>query len=342
MSSIAALLSIIIFPLNFLLVLPSDFSGGSEKEAGIEINNGGDEGQVEGEEKYKSDGFYTEEALPPAKVRPVKKENAYDLAVPNAHSSLILDVESGTILHYNKGRERRQIASLAKMMTAVIVVEKISDLNEVVTIDEEAVYADGTKIGCPRSGYCISNRLIIGEKITAMNLMKAMLMNSTNDAAIALAKHISGSQEEFAKLMNERAKDLGLSDSKFCTSSGLEIDGNESECYSSAYDIARIAAYSMKYDVIWQIMRLPNNTAITSADGKYSHDILNTDLALGQIPRCLGGKTGFTPMAGYSLLLAAGDPTGEHKVVAVILDDPYRWQDIRTMIDWAFSSYRWE
>ncbi|GBE17101.1 D-alanyl-D-alanine carboxypeptidase DacB precursor [bacterium BMS3Abin15] len=324
------------FPLaSFLGFQKMYSSAGEEKQAEISEKLADSGGEVKGE------NIAQKSVLPVVPSRPIRKEGYPDLVVPDAHASLILDVDSGTILHYNKGRERRQIASLTKLMTAVIVVEKMSNLDEVVTVDEEAVYADGTKVGCPRSGYCIGNRLKVGEKITARNLLKAMLMNSANDAAIALGKHISGSQEKFARLMNDRAKELGLKDSNFCTPSGLEIDGKEKECYSSAYDIARIAAHSMKYAIIWEALRLPPQT-IFSADGKYSHDILNTDQVLDQIPNCLGGKTGFTPMAGRSLLLAAGDKTGEHKIIAVVLDNPYRWQDIPMMISWAFEAHEWQ
>lgn len=279
--------------------------------------------------------------FPIAPSQPIRKEDSYDLAISNAHASVVIDVDSGTILHYDNGKKRRQIASLTKLMTAVIVIEEIDNLDEDVVIDEEAVYVEGTKVGCPRSGYCISERLRVGEKISARSLLKAMLMNSANDSAIALAKHISGSQEAFSKLMNKKAKSLGLMDSNFCTPSGLEIDGEEDSCYSTAYDIARIGAYSMKHDIIWETLRIPEAT-IYSADGKFSHDILNTDRLLGEMQNCLGGKTGFTPLAGQSLLLAAIDPTKKHRIVAVVLDDPYRWQDIREMIDWSFDSYNWE
>jgi len=336
-SVIVQVLILVVFPINFVLFLPWEMV----KDPGIKEKET-IEGEIKGVEKTKKDSV-SKNILPAvAPIQPVKKEGVRDLVIANAHSSLILDVDSGNILHYNNGKQRKQIASLTKLMTAILVVEKIKDLEEDVRIDEEAVMCEGTKVGCPRSGYCISERLKNGEKMSAINLLKAMLMNSANDAAIALGKHISGSQDEFAKLMNEKAKEMGLNDTKFCTPSGLEIDGRENECYSSAYDIARIAAYSMKYDIIWQIFRLPNNTVITSYDGKYSHEILNTDLVLDQVPNCIGGKTGFTPLAGYSLLLAANDPEKKHKIVAVVLDDPYRWEDVKRMIDWTFESYEWE
>lgn len=327
---------IVVFPLNFLWFFPANLNIGKQAEAKTL-----EEKQTV--EKNESPKSFSKEIIPlPPAIQPVKKTGAGDLAVANAHASLILDVNSGNILHYENGKEHRQIASLTKLMTAILVMEKINNLDEVVTVDEEAVMVEGTKIGCPRSGYCISQRLQVGEKITAGNLLKAMLMNSANDSAIVLGKYISGSQDAFADLMNQRAKELGLTDTHFCTPSGLEPEGRESECYSSAYDIARIAAYSMKFDTLWKIFRLPNETIITSADGKYSHDIYNTDIVLNQVANSLGGKTGFTPLAGYSFLMAVTDETKKNKIIAVVLDDPYRWQDIKKMVDWTFSAFEWK
>ncbi len=281
-------------------------------------------------------------SFPVPVYKPIKKKNASNLVIPNAHAAVILDAESGTLLYYQNGEKQRQIASLTKLMTAILVMENIKDLDkEVVTIDGEAVYIEGTKIGCPRSGYCISNRLKIGEKISARSLLMAMLMNSANDSATALGKHIAGSQKKFAEMMNKRAKEMGLKNSHFCTPSGLEIDGHEDECYSSAYDVARIAAYSMRYKTIWNIFKTPG-TKIYSIDGKRSHTIFNTDRLLGEMPNCLGTKTGFTPLAGKSLMLAAIDKAGKHKIIAVVLNDPYRWRDARNMIEWAFASYEWQ
>lgn len=338
MNLFLTLATILIFPLNFLWLAPKDLVIKDEnKETTGGVRQEESKGEVEGAQNSKNEEIFSKN-----EVRPARKQGAVDLAVPNAHSSLILDARSGAILHDGNGKERRPIASLTKLMTAVLVMEKVKNLDEEVAIDADAVYAEGTKIGCPRSGYCISPRLKVGEKITVMNLLKAMLMNSANDAAIALAKHIGGTEEKFAELMNKKAENLDLADTHFCTASGLEIEGRESECFSSAYDIAKIAAYSMNYDIIWEIFRLPNNTTVYSADGTCSHQIINTDLVLDQIPNCLGGKTGFTPLAGYSLLLATSDYNKEHKIVAVVLDDPYRWQDIRKMVDWAFKAYEWK
>lgn len=272
--------------------------------------------------------------------QPRLREFAPRLSVPTAHAAVIVDAETGQELFARDAHAKRPVASLTKLFTALIVVETIPDLETLVTIDGEAVYADGTRIGCPRSGFCNSPRLQIGEQITVRNLLKAALMNSANDAAIALAKHIDGTQDAFVERMNRRAQELGLSDSNFCTPSGLEIEGREGTCYSTAADMAKIAATSLRYAILWDIMQL-KETTVSSHDGALLHELFNTNQLLGNMPNLLGTKTGFTPLAGYSLLAVAYHPDGGHPVVAVILNDPYRWETIRSMFSWSFQAYDW-
>ncbi|MDD2766297.1 MAG: D-alanyl-D-alanine carboxypeptidase [Candidatus Moranbacteria bacterium] len=271
---------------------------------------------------------------------PELKTYAPNLSIVSAHASVILDVDSGNVLYEKNANEERQIASLTKLFTATIVMERVKNLDELVTIDEEAVYAEGTRIGCPRSGFCNSVRLKVGEKISVKNLLKAALMNSANDSAIALGKHIGKTQAGFANIMNARAKELGLEHSHFCTPSGLELDGREAECYSSALDMAKITVHALSFPEIWEIMRIEKDF-IASSDGVYEHEIFNTNKLLGQLPNLVGTKTGFTPLAGYSLLAVATDESRSHRVVAVLLDDPNRWQSIRSMFDWSFQSVSW-
>lgn len=271
---------------------------------------------------------------------PNRKKNYADLKIW-AGSSVAIDVDSGTILHYSNGRKRTQIASLTKLMTAILAVEHIENMDEEITLSRECLNVPGTIVGCPTSVFCNANRMYAGEKVRAGDLLKAMLMNSANDAANALGAHIAGSVEKFVEIMNEKAKKMGLKDTNFCTPSGLEIDGKEDQCYSSAYDIARIAAFSLRYDIIWEIMRIPEGR-FYSTDGKYMHELKNTDILLENMPNCIGGKTGFTPMAGKSLLLGATDENNEHEIIAVLLNDEDRWEDMRTLVDWVFRSYEWK
>lgn len=284
--------------------------------------------------------YFVENRSLSATFQPILREYAPRLSVPTAHASVIMDAESGKVLYARNADDKRQIASLTKLFTALIVVERIPDLSVPVTIDEEAIYTAGTRIGCPRSGYCPGVRFTVGEQLTVHDLLKAALMNSANDAAIALGKHIGGTQEGFARIMNERAHELGLKDSLFCTPSGLEIDGEENRCYSSARDIATIASVALQHDVLWEIMKI-EETNITSIDGKLTHEVFNTDQLIGSMPNLVGTKTGFTPLAGYSLLAVATDSSGEHPVIAVVLNDPYRWQSIQSMFHWSFESFDW-
>jgi len=341
----ATILMILIFPMNSFLLMQEGLSDGKQAQADVQSI----QGLVKGTESSKSE----EPAEPKAQAvdnpqyQPVRKDGVKDLAVPNAHASVVIDADTGMILHYSNDRTHRQIASLTKLMTAILVMEKVKNLDEDVTIDREAVSADGTKVGCLISGNCTSQRLEIGEKISVRNLLQAMLMNSANDTAIALSKYVAGSQDAFVDIMNKKAKELGLDDTHFCTPSGLDLDDETAAagCYSSAYDIARIAAYSLRYDTIWKIARTPSNLTIVSADGKIQHTILNTDRYLDQKNQPLnliGTKTGYTPLAGYSLLTIVNDPSMKHKIVAVVLDDPQRWQDINNMINWTFNSYTWQ
>ena len=272
----------------------------------------------------------------------VKAASATNLVIPTAHAFAIIDADTGKLLAGNHSDDQRQIASLTKMMTATLVMDNIKNPDDPVTIDDEEVYIDGTRIGCPVSGHCVSQRLKTGEQVSAINLLQAMLMNSANDAATALGKHMANTSDAFADMMNERAAQMDLPNTHFCTPSGLETDGHETDCYSSAYDIGRIAAYSMRYDTIWKMFRLPTNSQITSVDGQTVHTLINSDKLVDQIPNLIGGKTGFTPLAGYSLLMGVWDPSKKHRVIVVLLDDPTMWQDIRTAIDWTFTSYSWK
>src|SRR4030042_6556532 len=342
MNTVSILLLIFFLPFQYFIVPvaylskkgPNNQVGGSSVQR-EELSSPAKESSLKG--SLKNADASENENYGGAGLVPQRKKNYYNTKA-FAHSSVVIDVDSGTILHYDNGRGKIPIASLTKMMTAVIVMEKIRNLDEQVTIDEEALMTDGTKVGCPQSGYCINERLHEGEKATAKDLLMATLLNSANDAAVALGKHIAGSQKGFAELMNEKAKELNLGDSKFCNPSGLDED----DCYSSAYDLARIAAYSMRYELIWKIMKMPE-VEIGSCDGKYSHILKNTDLLLGQMSNCIGGKTGFTYNAGKSLMMAAVDPEkSKHKIIAVILNDNNRWEDMSKLISWTFENYAWK
>jgi D-alanyl-D-alanine carboxypeptidase len=258
-----------------------------------------------------------------------------------SRESVVIDVDSGTILHYENGRQHAQIASLTKVMTATLTLENVKNLDSVVTITPAMLNVEGTRVGCPTSVLCTSQELFAGEKISVRSLLTAMLLDSANDAATALGTYVGGTPQNFVTMMNAKTKSLGLQDTHFCTPSGLEIDGHEDECYSSAYDLARIAVYSLKYPLIWSTMRTQSAT-VYSVDGQVAHPCVNTDELLSSMPDVFGGKTGFTPLAGKSLMIGAVDPTGKHRIIAVILNDQSFWSDMESLIDWTFANYTWK
>jgi D-alanyl-D-alanine carboxypeptidase len=270
---------------------------------------------------------------------PLPKKQVSDVfALPNAHAAYVMDASSEKVLYAARAHERRQIASLTKIMTALLLMESGKSLSDVIVVDSESINRAGTTIGCGNSGSCSYNTLLPGEEVYLRDLLKAMLMNSANDSAVLIAKHVAGTEKNFVEQMNKRAKDMGLINTNFCTPNGLEPDAYETDCYSSAYDVAQIVAAALKYPVLWDTMRMENQTFF-SVDGSRKHHIFNTNQLLGQYGRMLGAKTGFTPLAGYSLLSVGQE--GEHQVIAVLLNDPVRWDDIRAVFDWAFTNFRW-
>lgn len=307
--------------------------------------SGQDEGTVLGAfDSVEEPLFFVSESLPIESYQPLRTHDSYDLTVENAHASIVIDVDSGTVLHAENANEHRQIASLTKIVTAMLVIDHVKDREELLTVSERATRVVGSKVGCPSSGYCTSNRIIEGEQLRVNDVLKAMLMSSSNDAATALAEYVGGDMETFVAMMNDRMRELGLVDTNFCTPSGLETDGIEKSCYSTAYDIASVMAHMLahsQYDALWEIMRTEEDVFF-GADTQLEHKIGNTDKLLGELDGLVSAKTGFTPNAGFSLILAAQDPQNKHRVVAVVLDNPYRWTDIQDMVSWAFESHQWQ
>lgn len=290
------------------------------------------------------DGNEFEQLTEEKVVIPTKEEGIGNTYV-RAKAVIAIDVDSEEVLHDQNSNKRMPIASLTKMMTALVVIDNIKDLKkEIVTIDKEVCRTPTSIIGCPSSTYCISDTLEVGEKVRADDLLKAMLVNSTNDAAVALGKHISGSQENFAKLMNKKAREIGLDNTRFCNPSGLD-DDNSDACYSTARDVAQMSVYALKndkYKQLWDIFKIKERW-FKSVDGTMKHKYATTNAVLDSMPNCIGAKTGFTYEAGKTLMMIASHPQDKDiKVVSVILNDPYRFDDAQKLFNWTFENHTWE
>jgi D-alanyl-D-alanine carboxypeptidase len=218
--------------------------------------------------------------------------------------------------------DQRAIASVTKVMTALIVLEE-TDLDETVTISEKASrvpYARG---------------LDAGETYNVRELLEFALVASSNDAAIALAEHVAGSETAFAGRMNLRAEEMGLADTRFVNAHGLDTAGH----YSCAGDIATLALAAMRHDEFRRIVALEEIT-IPEYKERAARTIESTDELLGTYPGLLGIKTGFTENAKYTFVTAAERDGVE--LTAVILgarSSDARFKNAASLLDWGFEHF---
>lgn len=240
-----------------------------------------------------------------------------------AKAALVMDYETGLLLYQKNIDESLPMASLTKIMTAVLILEN-HDLNEVVTVSSDFAGLQGVRIWIRQ-----------GEKLRVGDLLKALLIRSAGDAAIALAEYHSGTVEAFVDEMNRRAEKLNLNHTHFVNPIGLDDDGH----YSSAYDLAILTKYALHMPAFRNIVRMDEAT-IESVDGRFEHSFESTNYLLNSYLDILGVKTGTTDAAGESLINLARSEEG-HEVIAVVLNSPQRFQENKSMIDWAFRSYVW-
>lgn len=281
----------------------------------------------------------------PDKV-PVRKMDAEELlVVDGAFAATIIDVNSGDVLFDQLSMAPRAIASTTKLLTAMIVVDRMQDLDSYITIPEAIKTMEGSRVGCKNSYFCGDEVLRVGERVSVRDLLRATLVASANDAATTLALHVGESEEGFANLMNLRMKELGLYQSNFCRPSGLELDIPEDEalCNSSAREIGQVAATlarDPKYKAIIEILSEKEGT-FASEDGTIVHKIESTIKREVPAPEIIAEKTGFTPRAGLSLISIGQDEQTGQRVVAVVLDDLDRFADTQSMITWGLASHVW-
>lgn len=216
-----------------------------------------------------------------------------------SRAAVAMDAETGRVL-FGKNPDLKMLpASTTKLMTALIVVER-ANLSDVVTISRNAAGTAPTKSG-----------LKAGDKVTIENLLYAALMKSANDAAVALAEAVAGTEDAFVRLMNSRAISLGASNTKFINANGLPGRGQ----YITAYDLAKIMRQAIKYPILKDIIGT-RVAEVTTETGR-SVLIRNTNRLLWADEDVLGGKTGFTRQARHCFVCAGGRPN-ETVIVALL------------------------
>lgn len=219
------------------------------------------------------------------------------------------------------GGEQRRLppASLAKMMTALLTLER-GELDSIVAVSRGVVQETGTRIG-----------LKPGERFRARDLLAATVIRSANDACRALADHLSKSANEFVTMMNRRAAALGLIDTNFIDPCGHDREGQ----YSTAHDLARLAESVMQFPEYMQLAGSAE-ASIRTVDGGRSFRFHNTNALVGRSPGVIGLKTGFTEGAGRCLVaLAERDGV---RVLIVLLGAPNRWWNAEGLLDRAFDA----
>ena len=253
-----------------------------------------------------------------------------DLSI-EAEGGILMDADSGTILYEKNSHEPYYPASITKILTALIVIERCS-LDEMVTFSHDAVY--NVEAGSSSAG------LDEGDVISVRDCLYALLLKSANESANALAEHVAGSREAFAELMNEKAASLGCEDSHFANPSGL----NDPDHYVSAYDMALIGRAALQNPVFMEIdstlyYDLPATKKNPGGGRIYpGHKMLKKNCA-EYYAGCLGGKTGFTSLAGNTLVTFA-ERNGMTLVAVVLNGHQTHYSDTKAMLDWGFSRFR--
>ena len=255
---------------------------------------------------------------------PLKDPNAIKPAI-DAKGALLMDLDTGILLYEKNSDQKLPMASLTKIMTAVIILDSHS-LDEIVTVKD-----DFNKMG----ELGVKMWLQQYEKITVGDLLIGLLVPSAGDAAIALATYHSGSVKDFVNGMNEKAKILNLRNTHFTNPIGLDENGH----YSSAYDLAILTKYALRNKDFRRIVQMQNAT-VTSVNGAIEHKLEGTDELLNSYLDIRGVKTGTTDAAGQSVVNLARNTNGK-EVIVVLLNSPSRFQESKEIIDWGFRNFKW-
>jgi D-alanyl-D-alanine carboxypeptidase (penicillin-binding protein 5/6) len=247
---------------------------------------------------------------------------------PKVKSKSVLLVQNNEIAWSRASQARRPIASLTKMMTAVVVLRYVPNLDQLVTI-KKAYTTYGAKYGPTRAG------LKTGDKIKVRDLLYGVLLPSGADAAAALADTFGPGIPGFVAKMNSEAERIKLKKTHYSNPDGLPYPTPHST-YSTAYDQVKLAAYAMRFPTFRRIVA--TKKIRISTPGGHSYTFKNTNELLGRYPGILGIKTGYTDKAGYCFAFAAW--RGGRTVVGVVLGAPtggQRFTDATTLLNWVYG-----
>jgi D-alanyl-D-alanine carboxypeptidase (penicillin-binding protein 5/6) len=238
----------------------------------------------------------------------------------HSRSVVVMDATTGKILYAKNPHLKCPPASTAKLMTAIIAIEH-ADINDTIIISSKASRVSPHKAGFKE-----------GDKVIVEKLLYAALLGSANDAAVALAEAVAGSEERFVRLMNKKAKEIGAKNTKFINASGLPSSGQ----YITAYDLSKIMSYALSYPKLKEII----GTRVTEIYTENGDSIFlkNTNRLLWIDENLVGGKTGYTRSAQHCFVCAA--ERGNDTVVVALLGTPSReglWKETEILINRGFE-----
>lgn len=236
-----------------------------------------------------------------------------------ARSTIVMDMNSKRILYEKNANEPRLIASITKIMTAVVAIEEGS-LDEEVTVGEEVLSMYGSNI-----------YIELGEKMTLRNLLYGLMLRSGNDAAVVIAKHIAGSEEKFVELMNKKAHEIGMKNTNYKNCHGLD---EKTKNHSTAYDMAILSSYANKNKTYKEIVSTKKWTVQSNNKTYVWH---NRNKLLYSYKYTTGGKTGYTPSAGRTLVTTA--TKNNMNLTVVTLNDGNEYITHKSLYDYYFGKY---
>ncbi len=239
----------------------------------------------------------------------------------SAKSALIC-TEDGLLVYEKNADTPLPMASITKVMTAILALEQIEDLKQTVTVPNEAVGIEGSSV-----------YLSSGEKVSYEMLVYSAMLESANDAVTALAILLADSEEGFVSLMNEKAAELKMTSTHFCNPHGL----HENEHFTTARDYVKLMSYALKNDTFREVIAT-KKAVFEKSDGSMTRVLSNHNRLLNTYKGMLGGKTGFTKTSGRTLITAASR-NGE-TLICITLDAPNDWHDHTEMLDAGFDAVK--
>lgn len=255
---------------------------------------------------------------------PVRDFNISEPVI-EAGAAALFDVKSGRPLFSYNINKRLPIASITKLMAATTIVENL-DLEEVYTVPAESVNVDGFGADLYRS-----------ERIRGFDLLKMMLIKSSNDAALTFVAEAQKRGIDLVVKMNERARQLGMTNTNFSDPAGLD----DQSAFSTAADLVKLVRYASGFDLITNILATPI-ADVSSIDGRISHHLINTNQLLGRLSGIIFGKTGFTDAALGTMAVEVAVGDDDERVISIILGSQDRFGETRELVEWGRRAYRWE